>query len=238
MEQKNSNGLLRIEAESKRIIDLDEDEMYNLIFGEIVKPLNIRNQDNLLDQSTIVSSMLRKSFPFITYDEVSVAFALAVSGKLKDLEVFRLLDAINVSKVLNAYLLYKQEVAKNVKPLPDIEQLPPHIDFQEAIDADIELLNEGVDIQQITDLGGTKYEFLIDNNLLEITPQEKRDTYEDAAVLVNDEYFVKFKYSIWTKFASDMEAKKYSKDNPIHGLVVARSKLLLYHRYLMERVMG
>lgn len=211
--------------------------MYSLIFVVIKNALNIRNQENLLDQSIVVGAMLRKGYPLLTYNEVKLAFELATSGKLKDVEVFRLLDSINVSSVLNAYLLYKQEVAKGVKSLPEPEQLPPFIDFELAIEQDVLSIKEGVDIQQITDLGGVKYEYLIENGLLSISPEEKREVYEDASVLVNDAYFTKFKYSVWDKFVADLEAKRYAKDSPIHGLVVAKSKLIIYHRYLMERVM-
>lgn len=89
-------------------------ESKELTIEFILNLLNIKvsdeiSEDSLNIQLALVNSLINDFFGKLTKEEIKEAFKMYVARKFPDIKVFRMIDCVSVSEVLNAYIEYRDK---------------------------------------------------------------------------------------------------------------------------------
>lgn len=225
-----------------KVKSIESKQEINGLLNYLITILNIKvssDEEKLqLDkQMVLIFDLIKSKFGNLTVPEIKEAFKMFVSGEFPDLKVFRILDCIVVSDVLNAYRDYRNESLRSYdqkkkllleQPNPKSEQ-----EIKETQDALYKMVFQELKSSGFSPDAWLLYDDLINNGHIVISDQEKKDLYAKQAKIhlveaVNDS---KNKHFNSAKFIIDEIKNKIEKGKIIRP-VANKCKSIIASNFL------
>lgn len=169
-------------VESKQEIN----ELINFLITILNIKVSSKEEELQLDkQMVLVFDLIKSKFGNLTVPEIKEAFKMFVSGEFPDLKVFRILDCIVVSDVLNTYREYRNESlrAYDQKKKLLLEQPKPKSEqeIKETQEVLFKMVFEDLKSSGFSSDAWLLYDNLNKNGHIIISDQEKKELYAKQA---------------------------------------------------------
>jgi len=210
------------------------------LINYLITLLNIKadpsEQNYLNNQMLVVGELIITKFGELTIPEIKEAFRMYVAREFADIKPFRLLDAIAVGEVLNAFREYKRE-SLHVYNQKKIAMLPEQTEITESEKSEIrkqwkEDFMKRFENKERTDDAWLMYNELISDGL-KVLDERKKQLYISESKRYLEELKSKTitQPSLQTKQAYKEAVEKLSK-NDTNGYITNRCKTILVLEYL------
>jgi hypothetical protein len=173
-----------------KVKSIESKQEINGLINYLITILNIKvssEEEKLqLDkQMILIFDLIKTKFGSLTVPEIKEAFKMFVSGEFPELKVFRMLDCIVVSDVLNAFKDYRSDILRGYdqKKKLLLEQPKPKIEeeIKQTQEVLIKMVFDDLNTSGFSSDAWLLYDKLDSNGFITISNQEKKELYAQQA---------------------------------------------------------
>lgn len=237
---KNSSTIDKLihAGEGKPITEYDRQEINKLLLM-LVKYVGILPQyyPDKLTKNMLISHLLG-NYGDLTVSEITLAFSMAVAGKLHvDAKPYNSFDAIYLSKVLDAFKKMKyDEITNHRKKLPKKESGPTKEEIYKIMkDGILEYFSQYKEGKANHIKPSIFYEFCHEQGLMDVdeSSDEFKEGVEKARQELVEERKVKARHSLSKRELQTLviEMKRLAEGSDLENMVLNRARTNCLHEY-------
>lgn len=193
-----------------------------------------QDEDEMAKELVLMVAFFKRSFSNLNLDEVSLAIDLSLTNKLDvDVRTFNSFSPMYISKILNAYIQYRNEILLELKRknerFKEKEMVERKATPQEKMDGIIDLIkylyDKYKDDGYVDDFFGTLYKFMKRINKMNPSEQTLEEAKQYAKEMASNkekgflnEYYYNSEY-LEKRYIMNYCLQKYFKTFGIDGLI-------------------
>lgn len=149
--------------------------------------LKISSDDEFTDlgiQMIVAMDFIKSEFGQLTIEEIKEAFKMYVARKFQDIKVFRILDAVSIGEVLNAYIEFRNRALipyerKKEQLLLAAKQQISDSEIQEIRNEYLKSIYDDLSNGKHSDGTWQEFKRLEASGVIKITEERKREIYAE-----------------------------------------------------------